>query len=637
MPPAFQLKADPVQRNEDPEACVDLEAETQTCIDPSIGPDVAEEQNHTPAPGCPAPVTTPKTCPATNYSPADGSKATETPENEKGTPVADDKIYYIGSHDANLRDDKDPNKFQKKKFPEGIMVKRVRELGKASQIEVLNIFGQTGVAECNRYWISTSYLASPTPYPDGSLQWITKKDKVRPLPFNTKAAGTDLEQGKSFYVTEQVSFGKRKKAETYYHILDEDSCTSLGWVNAKEVRKAPQDRTDNFDWMTDVTKWDGSMDKVDADTLNTIKENRSGINDRTDKDTFRKNLRKTSGMRGGHIYSDRSNEVKVKVDGTGIEKKINEIIYKELMSEGSWSSINTYDGEIFTWGRGFAATGQLGQVFKELFKINPKYQEMFRNVGIDFVDNRLRVLDNAGKLHIDKSKKKGMDASEAIRADTQLQSFFIELAEKKDFRDDVAKAQYRVVMKNAGKWPDYIADKAKNAYADSWNKDSIEMIAHLSHWIPAGSWKSVSYKDTKGDILKVMWKYFDQAITRAPSIRRDYAHDVRAWKPGLPVHKKIGPGKKKFAATWPSGTYRKELVFKKVAGEKNKRAYIKGTNKYLKGVILSPVSGNTYHIITPLGSKALSSHTVEDKTLNADGTAKGSGGGADKATGTGEE
>ena len=297
------------------------------------------------------------------------------------------------------------------------------------------------------------------------------------------------------------------------------------------------------------------------------------------------------------------------------------------MSEGSFSSINTYDGEVFTWGRGFAATGQLGQVFKELFKIDAKYQQLFRNVGIDFVDGRLRVLDNAGKLHIDKNKKKGMDASEAIRSNTQLQSFFIELAEKKEFREDVAKAQYRVVMKNAGKWPSYIADKAANKFADSWSKESIEMISHLSHWIPSGSWKKVSYEDTKGDILKVMWKYFDQAITKAPSIRRDYAHDVRAWKPGLPVHKKIGPGKTKFKATWPESTHRKTLEFKTVSGQKLKRADIKGTNKYLKGVILSPVDGSKgiYHVITPLDSTAMSGHTLTDSSLKADGTAKTGG------------
>ena len=527
-----------------------------------------------------------------------------------GEAVSDPKIYVIAAPDATIRNEEDPNKFTKDSTPQGIKVKCLRIYGKASQVEITSLEGKEGTVG-NKYWTSTGNLGTIEDVKDATIYWMTKTVATNDTPFRKKGKGPKLNKEQTCTVVKKAS---SKKYGSFYYLKSEDGKKDYKWVNIKFVLKAPKDRSDNFDWMEKVEGWDGTQDSVTPENMERIKKNRAGVNDRTDKETYKKRLRKA---KKGYIYSDSSKDTKVTIEGdTAIEKTVNGIIFNELMKEGSWASINSYDGEIFTWGRGFAATGQLGLVFKELFKINPKYRKQFQQVGIDIINGKLHVLDSDGKLHVDKSKKKGMDASKVIRSNAQLQSFFIELAEKKDFKDDIAQAQYRVVMNNAGKWPPYIIDKKNGKFKGKWDKATIAMICHLSHWLPAGSWKYVSYESTNGDMVSVIYRYIQKTGARAPGIGKKYDHNVFAWKSSLPVMKKLshfgiprGDARTKFDATWGS-SFSKALEFKASSGSK-KEAFLKGTDQYLKDCIILPEGGDKYRIVTSLADKALANHLVK--------------------------
>jgi len=243
---------------------------------------------------------------------------------------------------------------------------------------------------------------------------------------------------------------------------------------------------------------------------------------------------------------------------------------------------------------------------------------MFNNVGLDLVGGMLCVIDDQGNRLQDVNKSKGMTASQFIKRSTVIQSFFIELAEKKSYRNDVAKAQYKVLMNKAGKYPNYIMNADKTAYQDSWTDGSVTMIAHLSHWLPSGSWNIVDYSDTKGKIVSVAERFIFKAIARSSAVGSQISGGVYIWKSSLPVYDKLahygqpkGSAKTAFDKDYPKDSYEKEIEFK---GEKSDRkAYLKGTNTYLRDVCLLPVEGSgvKFRIVTP-SAKSVGEFLVQD-------------------------
>ena len=254
-------------------------------------------------------------------------------------------------------------------------------------------------------------------------------------------------------------------------------------------------------------------------------------------------------------------------------------------------------------------------VLKELFKINPNYLQIFRNVGVDVVDGKLRVMGDDGKALVDDSKKGGMAASKHIQKSAQLQSFFIELGEKKEFREDIARAQYRAIMKTAGKWPEYVIDRAAGTFAGNWNEAAVGMMAHLSHWLPAANWQNVDYSDTNGDMLSLIYKYILKTGEKAPSIGTTCVGGTFAWGAGYKIFDKLshfgipkGEAKTIFDNAFPAGDYDKDIEIKTIAGKKY--AYLKGENKYLTGVVIIPEGGDKYRVMTSLAQKDITKYLV---------------------------
>ena len=535
--------------------------------------------------------------PVVQRSPAGGGKVVQLddtkpkpkpPEKEPpGTEVKDADDYVVAAPDANLRKDEDPTKFLRTRLPQGLRVKRVRELGPASRVTVQADWG--GKKAGGLYWTSTTNLAKIENVKDSTLRWTAPKATAREVPYVKKGKGTKLARETLCYIIQRTS---AKKRGVFVHVIAEGKKTSYGWLEEKYVLLAAKDRSTNFGHLKGVKDWTTAKGKVDPATLKQVDANRGAINDRTDKKVYSSNLRKAG---DGYVYSDKSKDVKIAPEGkTKIEKESNGVIYKTLMGEGSWSSMNTWDKEVFTWGRGWAATGQLGQVIAELFALNPKYRDLFRSVGVDLVGGKLIVVDSDGTIKRDKSKAKGMDASKVIQKSTRLQSFFIELGEKKDFQMDVAKAQYRVLMKNAGKWPEYIVDRAKGTYAGKWSSKAVAMIAHWSHWLPVGSWKNNSYQDTNGEIGKLIHKFITIC---SQVVSTKHEHDVRRWKPGYTIFRKMAHKKVTgdFDAMFPTS---QDIEFKKEKGKTKTSAFVKGQKTPLKKRILLPEGGDAHRVMT---------------------------------------
>ena len=59
------------------------------------------------------------------------------------------------------------------------------------------------------------------------------------------------------------------------------------------------------------------------------------------------------------------------------EMEVKKLVWSELRTEGSLGSINTYDNQIVTWGKGFSFKGSVNEVFDELF-VNLEMQSLFR-------------------------------------------------------------------------------------------------------------------------------------------------------------------------------------------------------------------------------------------------------------------
>ena len=584
-PPSFQLmSSNVVQREEAPEA-------KDTKLGDTPKPDLAI-----------------KTPPATTTGPKDSK--VPAPAEEPGEAVpGDTEEYYVSATDAVIRDNKNPKKIMSwRLLPAGLKVKRLRELDSSSQVEVIGNHGNKGFPIGSKYWTSTINLSSSELATEKELFWLPKGGTVTEGPWNS---------GKASKLPNETFCNKEERIKgskgNYVLLSNKDQTKTLGWINESDVLKAPKDLAADFHWMEDVT-WESKLPNASDKDFERIKANRSGVNDRTNKGTYKDTLFKYS--KTGYAYSDKSKDVEVDIVGDeGIEKKVNTIIYNTISREGSFSAVNTWDGQIFSWGKGWASNGGgLPKLMLELFKINPDYIDIFRNVGIDVEAGYFRILDDTGKLLADdpKATKDKYLASEYIRKSTQIQSFFIEFGEKEAYRKDLAKANYNLMLKGAGKLPSYVIDKKGDKYADGWNESSVKTLAYLSHWLSAGSWASVDYSSTKGIQQLILDKYINKVF---PAVSQQCDERSRLWKEGFTLVSKLkdfgspkGDAFEHYIKNWPSDLL-VDIEARKFTMPGSKKevllACIKGTDLYLEGVNLVPEGGGRYRAILPLGETDL--------------------------------
>ena len=358
-----------------------------------------------------------------------------------------------------------------------------------------------------------------------------------------------------------TEFTAYKRCGDYVKVKGEGGSVEGHWILESSIKIIPSDNTENFDWMTDVTLNKGAQ--VSGEIVEQIIKNRNNVNDRTDREVFGRSVRVSAG--GGQYYIGKTNG-SPNFSGTAFEKEVKKEIYNEIGKEGGVGAINTYDGEIFTWGKGFAVRGLLMDVIQELLNTSDKnYKQLFTNVGIVVVNKNFWIVDDSGSWTKDNATSKSYKASEYIAASPQLLDFFMELAEKDSYTQDVLNTQVEVfTKKGAGKYPSYILNNTKTAYVDNWSHESVTVLAHLSHW--AGyRWSEGTdrYKDTKGDLDKIIYKYLYNSAKKFSSLRIKSAltTGIYRWNTSFNVMDRLrqfgnpeSAGLSKLNSTWSSHT-----------------------------------------------------------------------------------
>ncbi|ADR22186.1 hypothetical protein MATR_01750 [Marivirga tractuosa] len=387
------------------------------------------------------------------------------------------------------------------------IIEAIRETGNGKRIS--NIIAQKNKVYIVKaiyneveYNVAIYGNASATSMNNVFTKVVVNKMSDLALSENRKHLYVDSNERKDYWIIGLLEEGKTEPSLIIQICRKYDNLEAEKWLRFLNILFPQLDNSDSFDWMDDI---DLSSSPISDDVLSGIEENLNKINDRRNKSIYGINTLKEYGDGDVYFGTDLGSPT---FSGTDFEKIVKKEIFNELNNEGSYSAINTYDNEHFTWGKGFAVTGDLMKVIKNLIENEYiDYDQIFANVGIKIVDGKFWVLNKEGAWL--KDSPPNYQAADYIARDNRLLSFFIELAEKSDYSQDIINAQYEAVNDGgAGDYPDYILNEDKSDYSDNWNHESVTVISHLSHW--AGyRWHEGQdrYKDTKGDLDKILYKY----------------------------------------------------------------------------------------------------------------------------------
>jgi hypothetical protein len=505
--------------------------------------------------------------------------------------------FVVSTWGANILQEAAPHKPTGKQIPIGERLTLISKDDKGIGKVKIQSSGE-------EVWTSMSKLTEVKLEIEDQMFRVAKDGmKIYSSPFVTKGASISLTQTQ--YLKLRESCGKYVRVEV--------SPTQWGWIKREDLLFKPKDTEDNFASFTEITDWT-ALDEVDEETFKKIEANRNAINDRTDTQTYGKGPGNTLTKSGnGHMYTGKN---LYDAPVTGSSKQDSEVktsINTELKREGGYSSINTWDGQVFTYGRGFATGGGLVKLLKIILAKDPKYKNIFLQVGIGIKGNDIVVIGSDRKVTANDESKKAYTASKLIRSDTRLQSFFMELGEKKEYGQDVADAQVQLLQTSgAFNYPSYVIDTENNTYKDSWNASSVRLMAHLKHWAPGGAnWNTTDYSDTKGDLMQVLYKYITETAKKSVFVKATHQNNVIEWSTSLLVLNKFkefsepqGIAYSTFIATY-NDDYYKDLEIK------DNKVYMKGEKKVLSNAIILK-DGGKYRIVVPMGNK-LDAHLTEEK------------------------
>ncbi|TWR26694.1 hypothetical protein FPZ42_06550 [Mucilaginibacter achroorhodeus] len=170
-------------------------------------------------------------------------------------------------------------------------------------------------------------------------------------------------------------------------------------------------------------------------------------------------------------------------------------IWEELRSEGSYTSINTYDNMVVTWGRGVAGAN-IAKVLKSVFSAHSDIQTEFNNVGIALNTNGiLQVVDTTQNC-----VKEASFALQTIKADKKLLDFLVDISLNDKYKEVFLDAQWSFVKT-------FNSTLFAHVNASSWSKDAVQLMFHFNWWLPAYAWNGhpQNYKDTGGDVNKIIY------------------------------------------------------------------------------------------------------------------------------------
>jgi hypothetical protein len=256
----------------------------------------------------------------------------------------------------------------------------------------------------------------------------------------------------------------------------------------------------------------GYSDALTADqqaVIDQIRTNREAVN------ADRMKLQKYDGAYG-YIYGGKPSEdlTPKALTGTpdastpeGKRKQAEQWIWEEMAHEGSSASINAYDSQMVTWGRGLGAkTGGLNPTMTMLMK-NPGIANRLLSLGMGFKGDWIAVNLTTGAVETGKS------ALAIIQTDPHLLAALTEIgegdvngaeettdAERTTVKQDVADAQWAgIVSIGTGRIPQFVLD-------GGWSKAAVQVAAHVTHWGGKYGWhmNANGYKATGGDVTKIV-------------------------------------------------------------------------------------------------------------------------------------
>jgi peptidoglycan hydrolase-like protein with peptidoglycan-binding domain len=215
-----------------------------------------------------------------------------------------------------------------------------------------------------------------------------------------------------------------------------------------------------------------------------------------------------------------------------------EVVWKAFLemldAEGRPASLQTYDGQIVTWGVGFGGKGNGVEIFKNLDK-DPAMKKLLDGLGINYDDWNYHVVDLEQKKVVSSAKgergndERHKDPLESWRQQPDLLNAIIGISEDAATRDAVADAQWAVYLKTSARWPgqDKIATPAL-----------FFMVAHLHAWLPAVA----NGVDVDGEFaaIRVAAPSVDTDKQLAPRIAHAF---LRSWKAYFDLAQRKDPNK----------------------------------------------------------------------------------------------
>ncbi len=269
----------------------------------------------------------------------------------------------------------------------------------------------------------------------------------------------------------------------------QEPVTSENWVEFVPIYVKPQNLG-----VSPKGKLPQSPNFLQNALVENIRNYRAGIKDHSNSLTKVKNGYMYAGENKGNDKLKPKNISQNLKKEADIKTRLNTIVWQEVGSEGGVASINTYDNQIVTWGKGMGAKGLLPEVINNLFSARPDIRAMFLQAGIALVGNQWFVVNTT-----DNTIYTGDAALGIIQSDTQLLSLLIEIGENEAYKESALDAQWKAILNHAGKVKDYVYSEEENRYKDFWSDESVALAAHLDHWLPGYGWEGTNYESTKGD------------------------------------------------------------------------------------------------------------------------------------------
>jgi hypothetical protein len=152
-------------------------------------------------------------------------------------------------------------------------------------------------------------------------------------------------------------------------------------------------------------------------------------------------------------------------------------IWRELDLEGSASAVNTYDDQVFTWGKGWSAKTTLPAIADAFFAADPGARNELMEAGFTH-----RAAENKW-LFVSLDQQcvlEGIPALEAFRKDRKFVGLLAHLVEDPQHQQAMVDAQWGALSKtgNAGAVPAAI----RSAWPSVWTTTAVRFGAHCVHW-----------------------------------------------------------------------------------------------------------------------------------------------------------